>query len=447
MTSIPDSLAARLDRLARERQAGKRIPSVSAAVARDGDVVWTRAVGLADVEAGRDAGPDDQYRIGSITKTFTAAAVMRLRDAGAVALDESLTAYLPEAPHAPTVRRLLGHASGLQREVPGEYWETLALPSREEMLAQLADAEQVLAPGEHWHYSNLAFVLLGEIVSEVSGIPYERYLEDAFLVPLGLERTTWEREEPAARGYFTEPYADGARLEGDWPSSVFRAAGELWSTSGDLCRWGSFLCDPDPAILRPETVEEMHRVEIMVDNEAWTSGWGLGVSLNRKGDRVLGGHAGGMPGFVTGLAYSRREKVVAVALANGYADMQELALELGVEAAEAFPGEPEEWRPGEPPPEEVAALLGRWWSEGAETIFTYRRGTLEARRADDPPGKEPSVFESLEPDLYRTASGRERGELLRVVRDEEGVPIKLFWASYPFLRTPEVFGARVPEPR
>ena len=71
--------------------------------------------------------------------------------------------------------------------------------------------------------------------------------------------------------------------------------------------------------------------------------------------------------------------------------------------------------------------------------------SLEARRPDDPPETEPSVFEQVEPDLFRTATGRERGEILRVVRDEEGVPVKLFWASYPFLRTPEVFGARAAE--
>ena len=447
MAAARDTLAADLSRLVRETQSERRVPSVSAAVARDGKVVWSEVVGLANGEDERETTQDTQYRIGSITKAFTAAAIMRLRDEGAVALDEPLTAYLGDLPHAPTVRRLLAHASGLQREVPGEYWETLELPSREEMLAHLADAEQVLDAGAHWHYSNLAFVLLGEIVSEVSGTPYERYVEQRFFRPLGLERTSWEKEEPAARGYFTEPYADGVRPEPDWPESVFRSAGELWSTTRDLCRWGSFLCEPDPDVLRPETVEEMHRVQIMADNERWKGGWGLGISLNREGDRVFGGHGGGMPGFITALAYTRKEKIVAVALANGYANMEELAIKLGVKAADAFPPEPEEWRPQEAPTRAIAGVLGRWWSEGEETIFSYRGGKLEARRVDDPPEKEPIVFEPVEPDLFRSASGRERGEVLRVVRDDEGIPIKLYWASYPFLRTPEVFGARAVERR
>ena len=444
----PASLVADLRRLVAETQAEKRIPSVSAAVARDGNTIWSDAIGLADVEDERSATPDDQYRIGSITKTFTAAAIMILRDEGALELGAPLSAYVEDVPHAPSVRTLLSHASGLQREVPGEdYWETLALPDREEMLSHLASAEQVLEPGTHWHYSNLAFVLLGEIVRAVSGAPYERFVEERLLRPLDLTRTTWESEEPSARPYFTEPYADRVRREADWPESVFRAAGELWSTTGDLLRWGSFLSDPDPEILEPKTVEEMHRVQIVSDHERWTSAWGLGVGLNRVGDRILGGHGGGMPGFVTRLAYSRKEKVVAAALANGYADMDELAVSLATTAADALPAEPDAWRPGAPPPDEVAGLLGRWWSEGEETIFSWSDDKLEARVADAPARKEPSVFEQVGPDVFRTTGGRERGEILRVVRDEDGVPVKLYWASYPFLRTPEVFGARAADAR
>ncbi|MBW3592594.1 MAG: beta-lactamase family protein, partial [Actinobacteria bacterium] len=346
-SETPPSLTAGLRRLVTTAQAEKRVPSVSAAVARDGETIWADAVGLADVEGEREATPDDQYRVGSVTKTFTAAAVMRLRADGVVALDDPLTAYLPDIPHAPTLRRLLSHAAGLQREVPGEYWEDLRFPPREQMLADLADAEQVLDPGAHWHYSNLAFVLLGEVVAAVSGMPYERYVAEHFLAPLGLTRTTWDAADPVACGYLTEPYSDGVRREADWPESVFRAAGELWSTTGDLLRWGSFMCEPDPDVLPPESVEEMHRVQIMVDSDRWKGAWGLGVALYRDGDRIFGGHSGGMPGFVTGLVYARKEKVVAVALANGYADMPELALELGVKTADAFPVEPDRWLPQE----------------------------------------------------------------------------------------------------
>ena len=123
------------------------MPSVSAAVFRDGETLWEQALGHADAEAKRDATPETQYRIGSITKTFTAVGIMQLRDAGALSLDDPLTAHLPESAHGPTIGRMLTHSSGLQREPPGEIWETMKAPSREELLSGTGDAEQVLDSG------------------------------------------------------------------------------------------------------------------------------------------------------------------------------------------------------------------------------------------------------------------------------------------------------------
>ena len=155
--SEPEALAAELRRIFRGAQVEDRWPSASAAVVRGKEVVWSEAVGLADVEREREATPDTQYRVGSITKTFTAAAVLQLRDAGRLSLDDPLGEHIPEAGHASlTVRGLLSHLSGLQRELPGSVWESMEFPSWEEGVALLAEAEQVLPSGSHWHYSNLA---------------------------------------------------------------------------------------------------------------------------------------------------------------------------------------------------------------------------------------------------------------------------------------------------
>ena len=144
------------------------MPSVSAAVFRGSEMLWEQALGHADVDAARVATPQTQYRIGSITKTFTAVGIMQLRDAGELSLDDPLTAHLPESAHGPTIGRMLAHFSGLQREPPGEIWETMKAPSREDLLAGTAEAEQVLDPGTWWHYSNLAFALLGEVVARAA---------------------------------------------------------------------------------------------------------------------------------------------------------------------------------------------------------------------------------------------------------------------------------------
>ena len=170
--SAPEVLAAELERRVRREQRDQRLPSIAAAVLRDGELVWETAVGAADVAAARDAAPDTQYPHGSITKTFTAAAIMQLRDAGKLGLEDTLDKHVAAAAHAPTLRRLLSHTSGLQRETHDDAWLKARFADVPELLQTLGDAEQVLPPGARFHYSNLAFALLGVVVERASGIPY-----------------------------------------------------------------------------------------------------------------------------------------------------------------------------------------------------------------------------------------------------------------------------------
>ncbi len=426
-----------------EAQRAGRLPSLAAAVFRGGELVWSDAVGLADAEEQAEATPDTQYAVASITKTFTAASVLQLRDEGKLDLDEPLSRYLPEAVHgSPTLRRMLAHASGLQREPPGEVWETLEFPAEEELLARLGEAEQVLAGSAAWHYSNLAYALLGHVVGRVCGTPFRDYVQERLLGPLGLTRTTWGPEAPAAKPYFVEPYSDAIRREPELELGGKGGESGLSSTVGDLARWGSFLADPDEAVLAPTSVAEMHELQIMAEPD-WTLGWGLGIGLVRRGERIFGGHTGGFPGFLSMFVYSRRDRVGAVVLTNSgrWPKLSETGLALAEAALEELAPDLEPWAPEDPPPEEIVPLLGRWWSEGDETVFSWRHGKLEARLATAPPEREPSVFEPEGDDCFRTVSGGERGEILRVVRDEAGAVVKLYWATYPFTRTPELFGA------
>jgi CubicO group peptidase (beta-lactamase class C family) len=439
----PEPPVAELWRLVREAQSEERIPSISAAAIGNGKVVWQEALGLADVDGGLEASSDTQYRIGSITKTFTAAAVLQLRDAGELELDDPLARHIPEAAYGhATLRRMLAHLSGLQREMPGYVWETLAFPDREGLVTGLADAEEVLRPGARWHYSNLAFALLGEVVARRSGLEYEEYVRERLLEPLGLTRTTFEQAQPAANAYFVEPYADAVRPEQNVIKGAFAAAGSLWSTTADLCRWGTFLVDGAESVLAGETLEEMRRFQSMADLEEWKLGWGLGLMLLREGDRIFVGHGGAMPGFLAGLAVSPKERSGAVVLVNSGAGVKidQLLRKLAVKAAEAYPPEPEPWRAAESVPSELEPLLGRWWSEGTEIVIRVHDGRLELRAATAEPSLPPSTFEPAGDDRYRGISGPEEGELLEVVRDESGQVTKLYWATYPLTRTPQIFG-------
>ncbi len=432
--------APELRRLVAAAQAEQRIPSVAAAVVRDGEVVYSDAVGIA--EPGRDATPEDQYRIGSISKTFCAVAVMQLRDEGRLALDDPLTEYVPESAEGPSIRRLLAHASGLEREPKGEIWETLKPPARDEFLAQLPDVESVLEPGRRFHYSNLAYALLGEVVGRLSGRPFEEYADEKILRPLGMDRTTWRATEPCAKGFFVDPYDEHLRPESDLEPGATQSVGGLWSTVGDLARWAAFLADPDPVVLKPETVDEMASVQVIVD-PGWKLGHGLGVQLFRDGERIYAGHGGAMPGFLAGLVVLRAEKAGAAVLTNTSAGArpEALGIQLIAKSLELDPPASTLWAPQDEAPPELRPLLGRWWSEGHEFVFFCRDGKLHARL--DPPStwSEPAVFEPDGVDRFRTVAGRENGEWLRVARDASGAVTKLYWATYAFTRDAQIFGA------
>ena len=211
------------------------------------------------------------------------------------------------------------------------------------------------------------------------------------------------------------------------------AAGDLWSTAGDLCRWGALLRDREP----------MHAVQVMADPDSWLLAFGLGLMLHRRGDRILYGHDGAMPGFLAALVCSREEDVQACVLTNASTpavQVTELAIRLAERAIELHPPEPEPWRPHEEPPAEIAELLGVWWSEGDQAVFSWRDGRLEAQVVGASARVKPSLFEQEAPGRFRVASGRERGERLEAVRDNSGAVVKLYWATYPFTREPQLFG-------
>jgi len=421
-----------LDRMLAQQQAD-RLPSVAAAVVREGRIAWSGAAGAARYEPDTPATPDTQYRIGSITKTFTATAVMQLRAEGRLDLDDRLEQHLDGVPEgSPTIRRLLSHLSGLQREA-GEMFVTGNSPTEGELAAHL---ELVLRPGEQHHYSNLAFALLGQVVSRLSDRPYTEYVDDRIIRPLGLTRTTWLPEAPKAQGYLVDEYAGTVWDEPETDLGGTASAGQLWSTVEDLCRWAAFLASGHDGVLDARTIEEMWFPQVMYYPDDWVLGWGLGIALYNVGGTIYGGHDGAMAGHLAGIAVDRKTRIGAAALTNSgtRADMSTFAIQLSAKAAELWPPAVKEWHPEAEPPADVRPLLGRWWSEGSEFVFTWRDGVLQAKVAGSVPGRKETTFER-DGDGWRAARGRERGERLRVDGD------RMIWAGYAFTRAQEPFGA------
>jgi CubicO group peptidase (beta-lactamase class C family) len=442
---LPAALRRQLDLRLAQRQVEWRSPGLAGAVVRRGAPVWDGAVGTSDADdPGALPTADTQFRIGSITKTFTATLVMQCRDHGLLDLDDPLDKHLPGTRHPDlTIRRMLAHLSGLQREPVGEVWETLHGPSLDDLLAGLEEAEAVLPPARRHHYSNLAFALLGEVVARLRGQPWADVLQTQILDPLEMRRTTTSRRAPFANGYFVDPYTGRAIAEAEFPGHAFAPAAELWSTTTDLGRWAAFIAEPPAEVLSSDTLEEMCHPQVMYDLDGWKLGWGLGLMLHRRGDRVVVGHDGAMPGFLAGLAVRRAEKVGAVVFANtsSNADPGGLAVELALSVVDDDPDLPDPWRPGGDVPESLADLLGVWWTEGNQFVFSVRDGHLEAKAASAPAESPPSVFAEEGPDRLRVVSGRETGELLRIVRHPDGTIRQLYWATYPVTRDPRPFGA------
>jgi CubicO group peptidase (beta-lactamase class C family) len=438
--SAPETLTAELERQVRREQRDQRLPSITAAVLRDGELVWESAVGAADVTTEREATPDTQYRLGSITKTFTAAAIMQLRDAGKLDLEDTLDEHVDAAAHAPSLRRLLSHTSGLQRETQDDAWLKARFADVPELLDTLGEAEQVLPPGARFHYSNLAFALLGVVVERVSGMPYARYLQERLLTPLGLMRTTFEPHEPVAVGYVVQPYVDGVWTEAPVSTGAWIAAGQLWGTVADLCAWASFLAEPDEAVLARTTVEEMRTVQTIDDHVRWSGGYGLGVMLARDGDRILAGHGGSMPGFIAAMYVSPVDKVGVGVLTNSSgAALADIAKRLVRTTAEQWPVQPKPWKVEEPPPDDVVPLLGIWFMEGDAFTMRWKNGKLDARFPDDADWKPSAVIVRESEDRWRVESGWEQGEVLRVERDADGSVTRLVLAGYPVTREPTLW--------
>jgi CubicO group peptidase (beta-lactamase class C family) len=444
----------RLERAVRRVQADARVPALSVALHRADRALWSCTVG-ASGNPTHELDADSRFRIGSVTKTFTAVLVMQARDDGLLDLDDPISAHLDVPAHGTaTIRRLLSHTAGLQREPYGDLWDVLVAPDDATLLADLARAERVLPNNRRYHYSNLGLAVLGQLVAKLRGGTWASVLAERILEPLGLTATTVEPTADAAVGYLVDAYSDAARPEPQLDMGGAAPAAQLWSTAGDMARWAAFLASPeivDPGrlVLAPATVDEMRWPQTTTDEALWSGGFGLGLILAPQGKRVMHvGHDGAMPGFLAGV-YGRRGGEgnpgalgAAVLASSGTAtEINDLVHELLAIAVEVDPAEIRPWSPGRGAPEAYRSVLGQWWSEGFAHIFSWHDGALQARGADAPADRPPSIFRPLpdQPDVLRTISGREAGELLRLTRDADGTVTRMHWATYRVTRTQETF--------
>jgi CubicO group peptidase (beta-lactamase class C family) len=295
-------------------------PGATAIVVKDGEVLFQGARGMADLELGVPLTPDHVLRLGSITKQFTAAAIMLLEQQGKLTVGDSITKYLPGYPingYEITIEHLLTHTSGIfsYTSIPGYMVgnEIRADLSTEELVDVFDDLEMDFSPGEQWSYSNSGYVVLGAIIEKVSGQSYADFVKDNIFEPLGMNNSHYGGSQlipGRASGYqaIEDGYTNAPFLSMTQP----HAAGSLLSTVGDLARWNAGLFGGE--LLTEESVARMTTEFTLNDGEG--TGYGYGLSVREIDGTPVIDHGGGIHGFATYALWMPEAKIYVALLCN-----------------------------------------------------------------------------------------------------------------------------------
>jgi CubicO group peptidase (beta-lactamase class C family) len=316
--AAPETLGARIDAGLRQHFRPDA-PGATVIVVRDGQVLLRQGYGLADTATGKPMDAAMAQRIGSVTKQFTAVAILQLAEQGKLNLDDDLRTYLPgypAYPHTVTLRHLLAHSSGIVSYTsrPG----FIAQMTRDYTPDQLIDTFKhdalLFKPGERFEYSNSNYFILGAIIEKVTGMPYARYLEQAVLAPAGMKDTAHEGFErsglPRAAGHAPQ----GERFAPSGPLSMTQpyASGALLSTVDDLARWDAAL--NGGKLLRPATLKQALSARPLANGKPgpYGYGWFIGSFLGERTEE----HGGGINGFSSKVLRIPSAKLFVAVLTN-----------------------------------------------------------------------------------------------------------------------------------
>lgn len=434
----------------------KDLPGITAAIVRNQEVAWSGAFGHADVEAGVRLSPDTRFYIASISKTFAAVAIMTLVEKGALRLDDPVEEVVSwfnppplERDNAPvTIRSLLTHSSGLSREVVSPIWSDLAkTPTGVEMQTEFSAAPPLYSSSTVFQYSNLGFLLLGEIVAEVSGMPYVDYLRQHVLDPLRLDATAASYPASdygtahAVRYGMPKRSREYPRLDYT-PSEGIASMGGLSSTVVDLARYASWqfrLHDPEAEfeILRPSTLRNMHRVHFT--DRDWETTWGLGFGI-AKGPNggTLVSHGGHLPGHTSQLLMDPGSQMAYVVMVNTSGASPSAYARGLMGLINKLEGVPDD-AANRLDSQRLEEYAGRYELVGG--MGEIHIGAWEGRLAlvslpVDDPAAAMSVYEHLEGDTFRRVrDDGDFGEVLTFDRGSDGRVMAGDYFSYEFLRT------------
>ncbi len=309
------------------------VPGISVGFVVDQSTLFSNGYGFANVRAKRPADTDSIYSICSISKLFTSIGVMQLRDEGALRLRDPVADHLPWFKVQPgdvgggpvRIKGLLTHSSGLPRESDFPYWDQddFPFPTRAQVIERVSEQQMLYRPDTLFQYSNLGLTLAGEIVAARADMPYEEYVQQKILDPIGLSdtRTYFPKElhgKQMAIGYRGQLRDDKRKpLPPFYTRGITPAAG-FTSSVNDLAKFASWqfraLDGKDDGVLSAETLREMQQVA-WVDPD-WKTTWGLGFVVSEADGNTVVGHGGGCPGYITSFLLVPKHKIAAIALTN-----------------------------------------------------------------------------------------------------------------------------------
>ncbi len=366
---------------------------VAVLIARDGKIVFQAGFGLADLATKTPVTPETKFRIGSVSKQFTAAAILKLAEEKKLALTDPLAKFFPDFPggQAVTLHHLLTHTSGIHSYTDKpEFLARVTAPIEPgKLLAWFQNDPPDFAPGAGFHYDNSAYFLLGEIVGQVSGKPFPEYLRATFFEPLGMTDTgTYMNATPPpgmASGY---SFADGKLTPAlDWDMSWAGGAGALYSTVGDLFRWNEALYGArviSAASLKAQTTP----VKLAAGVDGMNYGYGLVMSEFKRLPMI--GHGGGLNGWASDLFRLPEQHCTVVVLTNALPPPPGLNPgEISRKLAEHFLDDEIKKLPPLPEdktvnPKTFAAFAGRYDYKGAVLAVTVEKDRLYAQLTGQP---------------------------------------------------------------
>jgi D-alanyl-D-alanine carboxypeptidase len=314
---VDAGLAGRIDPVVQDVMQRTGTPGVTIAVVEGGRVVYSHAYGFRDLQGRIPADLDTRYEVASITKQFTAAAILQLQEAGKLDIDATLATYLPAAPHASevTLRQLLSHTSGLPEYFDGpDVDEAAGKPTTFDMvMARVAGKPLDFPPGAKWSYSNTGYILLGRIIELITHESYHHYVQVHFLDPLGMKQTFTMADEKSlpdmALGY--RRVAGQIKLAPPVDEGFGWSAGDLVTTPGDLQKWNAALTSGK--VVTPADYALMTTPVITKQGD---SGYGFGLFIDTIDDQPRIGHTGSSLGFTAANEYFPKQDVRIMAFTN-----------------------------------------------------------------------------------------------------------------------------------